>query len=81
MRSVFGRQAGLRPQLPRPPRRAVGHLEGRNGVEDPRSGLTHRSTGWFVIRGWGRIMGYTGCTHDDVWLIATWSASTPKAEM
>ena len=27
---------------------------------NPRGGLTHRSTGWFVIRGWGRIMGYTG---------------------
>ena len=29
------------------PRRAAGHLKGRNGVEDPQSGLTRRTTGWF----------------------------------
>ena len=43
----FGPQAGLR-QVPRPPRRAAGPLKDRNGVEDPRRGLTRRPTGWFA---------------------------------
>ena len=43
----FWPQARLRPELPRPPRRAAGHPQGRNEVKDPRSGLTRRPTGWF----------------------------------
>ena len=39
--------------------RTAGHLEGRNAVEDPRSGLTYRPTGWFgseseICNGHGR---------------------------
>ena len=44
-----GLQADLRPRVTRPRRRAAGHLDGRNGVDDPRSGLTRRWTGWFRL--------------------------------
>ena len=50
-RSVSGRKRACGPQLPQRPRRAAGHLKGRNGVEDPRSGLTRCTTGPFADRG------------------------------
>ena len=46
-----GRKRACGPQLPQRPRRAAGHLKGRNGVEDPRSGLTRCTTGRFADRG------------------------------
>ena len=48
--AIMGRKCRLRPITAHylPPRRAVGHLKGRNAVEDPRSGLTRRPTGWFA---------------------------------
>ena len=49
VRSVPRPQAGLRPQERPPPGRSAGHLQGRNAVEDPRSGLTRRATGWFRL--------------------------------